>query len=479
VSADLEVALATLEASTARLEDAASPYLLDEVRRGSDEVGQRIADATESIEVASEATRLVPNLLGADGDRRWIVALLTPSEQRGAGGFAGDYAELRGAAGDVELVRTIPASELNGATDAEVQRSVVPAVYRTSYGGYRVGQLWQNLSATPDIPTFGEAIAVAFPLTRGGGPVDGVVTIDPYGVAALLELTGPVTVADWPEALTAENAARVLLFEQYDRLTDDQIDEFQSNVIEAVTDALTTGRLPAPSVLAATLGRAVTGGHLRLWSPEAEAQGLFERLGADGTLEVPADGSDFVQVLTQNASESKIDWYLRRSLVYEPTIEPDTGAIEATATVTLTNTAPTSGVSTYILGEEGGPTKVGENELRLTVLSPHRPTSVRDAAGEDLAVNVSREKGLYAVTVPVELDSGASTTIEFAFAGFVRPTDGNYRLHVRRQPAVVPDEVSVTVHGAPGWAPPTTIIGATELDGDRAATVDVRVERAQ
>ena len=55
-----------------------------------------------------------------------------------------------------------------------------------------------------------------------------MVTIDPYGVAGLLELTGPVTVPDWPEPLTADNAAQVLLFEQYDQLTDDQIDSSRS-----------------------------------------------------------------------------------------------------------------------------------------------------------------------------------------------------------------------------------------------------------
>ena len=57
-------------------------------------------------------------------------------------------------------------------------------------------------------------------------------------------------------------------------------------------------------------------------------------------------------------------------------------------------------------------------------------------------MNIGREKGLYAVTVPVELDSGASTTITFTFAGFLARTDGDYRLQVRRQPAVVPDEVA-------------------------------------
>jgi UDP-N-acetylmuramyl pentapeptide phosphotransferase/UDP-N-acetylglucosamine-1-phosphate transferase len=479
VSADLGTALDTLRASSARLDDAASPYLLDEVRRGSDEVGERITDATNSIEVAAEATRLVPALLGAEGERRWMVALLTPSEQRGAGGFAGDYAEVRAADGVVDLVRTIPASEMNGATDPEVQLAVLPAVYRDHYGGYRPGRFWQNLSATPDVPTFAEAIAAAFPLTRGGGPVDGVVTIDPYGVAALLELTGPVTVSGWPEPLTAENAARVLLFEQYDRLSlEQEVDQFQSDVIEAVTDALTTGTLPPPSVLAATLGPAVAGGHLRLWSPEADAQALFERIGADGTLEAPADGSDFVQVLTQNASESKIDWYLRRAYTYEPTVDPATGAIEATVTVTLTNTAPTTGVSAYVLGEENGPTKVGENEVRLTVLSPHRLSAATGADGEELPVNIAREKGLYAVTVSMELDSGASQTVELTFAGLLSPTDGDYRLHVRRQPAVVPDEVDVTVHGAPGWEPATQVIDPATLEGDRDATVNVRFERA-
>ena len=66
-----------------------------------------------SIEVAAEATRLLPGLLGQDEDRRWIVALLTPSEQRGAGGLAGDYAELRTTGGDVDLVETYSAAELN------------------------------------------------------------------------------------------------------------------------------------------------------------------------------------------------------------------------------------------------------------------------------------------------------------------------------------------------------------------------------
>ena len=92
-------------------------------------------------------------------------------------------------------------------------------------------------------------------------------------------------------------------------------------------------------------------------------------------------------------------------------------------------------------------------------------------------MNIGREKGLYAVTVPVELDSGASTTITFTFAGLLARGDGDYRLHVRRQPAVVPDEVAVTVSTTPGWSPDTAAIDPAALDGDRDVTVDARFER--
>ena len=69
----------------------------------------RVEDAAASIEVAAEATRLLPGPPGPGRDRRWIVAVLTPSELRGAGGLAGDYAELRATDGAVDLVETYPA----------------------------------------------------------------------------------------------------------------------------------------------------------------------------------------------------------------------------------------------------------------------------------------------------------------------------------------------------------------------------------
>ena len=47
-------------------------------------------------------------------------------------------------------------------------------------------------------------------------------------------------------------------------------------------------------------------------------------MGADGRLGTHERGTDFVQLVTQNDGENKIDWYLRRSLAYEASVDPAT-----------------------------------------------------------------------------------------------------------------------------------------------------------
>ena len=455
VSEELEPALLTLQRASERLATFDSGFLVDEVREGAAAVAERVDEATESIEVAAESTRLAPALLGGDGDRRWIVAVLAPSEERGAGGLAGDYAELRASDGDVELVKTLPAGDLNAATDRPAQLAALPDVYRDRYEGFRVDRFWQNLSATPDVPTFGQAIASAYPLLEDGGLVDGVIVIDPEGLAALLELTGPLRIRPWPVPLTSENIIRPLEWGHYEALPDELRDEFQGNVIEAVIDALTSGTLPPVAEMAGILGPEVAAGHLRLWSPEEDPQALFERIGADGRLGPHAPGTDFIQLVTQNAGENKIDWYMRRSLRYEATVDPGTGTLAATATVTITNYAPREGVSSYIIGEEGGPTAPGENELEMTLFSPHKPHGVTDAEGNVLPVSLSRERGLYAVTVFLEIPPGArSATVVVSYRGALEPTDGRYSLTMGRQPAPFADSLEAQVIGAAGWRLP-------------------------
>ena len=467
VSEDLTTALSTLYRSVAELDRIDSPFLVSVVDDAAEEVREEVAQVTESLEVATEATRLLPSLLGAEGEQRWIVAVMSTSELRGAGGLLGDFAEVRLVDGGVEQVRPFDATTINRATDASAQAAAIAPLYAEQYGGYGADHFWQNLSVTPDVETMSSSIASAYPLTAGGGEVDGVLTIDALGLAKLLELTGPVSVPLWPEPITAENAVDVLLFQHYDQLDGAARDRFQGLVVAAVVEAVSSRSLPTPSVFASTLAPAVTGGHLRLWSADPGAEQLFRRIGADGALPTQS-GDDFVQLVTQNGSEAKIDWYLDRSLSYDVALSPGTGKLLATAEVTLVNRAPASGVASYLIGGDvGSPTPAGVNRTVVTLLTPHASVRVTDGSGTAIPVNLGREgAGLYAASVVLEIPPGGTATIRYRLEGAVATSD-RYRLVVGHQPTRRPDQVAVRLRTTGGWAlePPGPAEAAHEEDG--------------
>jgi hypothetical protein len=293
----------------------------------------------------------------------------------------------------------------------------------------------------------GEAVTTLAPRSDVG-PVEGVLGIDPLGLAALVELTGPITVPGWPEALGPDELAEVLLFEQYDTFTDDAaLDAFQTEVLEAVVGALTTDSLPSASSLVATLAPAVAGGHLRLFSTVEDEQGLFDRIGVDGALGAPA-GADYFQLVSQNGSESKIDHFLRRAVDYSVEVDPVTGGATATATVTLTNLAPDSGLDGVVIGgrNEESVTTAGEMRFFTTVFSPMVVVSVSVDGGPERPVQLGSEQGLFTGTVLHRIPSGEASTLVFRLEGALA-AGGSYELVVGRQPTAHADQLTVRAAG--------------------------------
>lgn len=423
-----------------------SDWLVEEARTATAALAEQVAEADASIEVAAETTRLLPSLLGGDRDRRWFVAVLSSSELRGAGGLLGNFAVLSAVDGVIDLEQSAGISRLNASTDP-ADADVLPAVFAAQYASWSPGRFWQNLSVTPDFPTMGEAVRALAPRSDAG-PIDGVIGIDPLGLAALVELTGPVDVASWPVPLGPDNIAEVLLFEQYRAFpADDQVDAFQSDLVSAIVDALTAGELAPPSELAATLAPAVAGGHLRLFSAEDEEQALFERIGADGGLRQPP-AADFFQLVSQNGSESKIDHFLRREVDYAVEIAPDTGATTATVTVTLHNGAPSEGLPSYIIGgrNDTAITAAGEMRFFTTIVTTMAVTSVQVDDGPERPVQLGSEQGLLTGTVLHRIAPGDSSTLVFRLEGRWDP-ELDYRIALGRQPTAHPDAVAVHVGG--------------------------------
>ncbi|HEX7135693.1 MAG TPA: DUF4012 domain-containing protein [Iamia sp.] len=442
--------------------DRRSVWQIPPVRSGIEEVTEAVGDAEGSARTGALAAELGPALLGADGEARYFVAFVSPSEARGTG-FLGNYGVLTVTDGEVDLVDVGRNDELNTA-GAPVKVISGPPEYLARYARFEPESTWENVTFTPDGPTAGQVMAELYEQS-GGSPVDGVIRIDPTGLSRLLRITGPVTVEGLPYALDATNVVSFLEVEQY-RLFEvaDERTDLLGQVAEGVFDALTTGAGPAPARLAGALGPAVEGGHLSVWLRTAEGQELVERLGADGA--VPEVRGDGFGVVTQNAGGGKIDVFMERTIRYDARVDAGTGAVTATAEIGLRNEAPASGEPAYLIGNLID----APNGTNRTWLSVYSPLDLVGLAidGQEVEVDAAVELGRNVWSVFVDIPPGAEAVVEVELAGEVDLSDGTYRWDLLPQTTVRPDRIEATV----------TFLGAriSEAPVERAAPGGVTVD---
>lgn len=490
--ADAHPVLVEVAAATGALRaDLASPtrrsvWQIPPVAEGLDDVTDGVGDAEGSARTAALAAEIGPDLLGLDGEARYFVAFVSPSEARGTG-FLGNYGILSVRDGEVDLVEVGRNDELNGAGE-DPKVITGPPDYLVRYARFEPESTWENVTFTPDGPTAGQVMAELYEQS-GGEPVDGVIRIDPSGLARLLRLTGPVTIAGLPYPLDATNVVSFLQVEQYRlfEVAEDRSD-LLGQVAEGVFTELTTGAGPAPARLARSLGPAVEGGHLSVWLRSPRGRRLVERLGADGA--VPAVVDDGFGVVSQNAGGGKIDVFMQRTIRYDASIDAATGAVTATAVIGLDNGAPEAGEPPYLIGNLiDAPT--GTNRTWLSVYSPLDLVAL-SVDGQEVAVDEGVELGRNVWSLFVDIPPGAEATVTVELAGQVDLSDGTYRFDLLPQTTVRPDDVRVSATFADariaavaaGRTPP----GGLEVDGatvraggggeQGAWTVAVIVERS-
>lgn len=440
------VASTALGRASGRLQSVHSPWLVPPLADRLDRLSRSVAGRWDDARRAALAFDVAPALLGHGGPRRYFLAVQNPAELRASGGFIGSFGEMAVADGRFSLDRTGRVRDLNPGGDPGGRKIVAPADYIARYARFQPHLLWQNVTMSPDFPTVGRAIAGLYPQS-GGRAVDGVVAIDPIGLAAILGVVGPVQVPGWPVPLTSENAPRILLHEHYLVLDGEARIDFLSGVVDALWQRLTTTSVSLVE-LARALGPVVAQKHLVLTSVHTSEQRAFHQLGMAGAMAPTRD--DALGVVTQNAGGNKIDWFLRRSVEYRARLEPSTGMVRARARVTLRNEAPVTGLSPFVIGSETvPPLPQGANKLYLSVYSPLLLDGAR-VDGVDHLLESDLELGRHVYSTYVTIPAGGSVTVELDLVGRIGIGD-RYRLQLHRQAFLAPDEVTVFVEVPDGW----------------------------
>ena len=196
-----------------------------------------------------------------------------------------------------------------------------------------------------------------------------MIAIDPVGLAALLTFTGTVTVRRLDTPITPTPPPTSCCASQYLALEDNaaRIDALES-LARATFDRLTTGDLPGPRTIADTLGDAVAGGTCTCTPPTPSSRrcsGDWASTAHSGRRRgrLPRRGEQ-QRHGQQGRPVPRAADRLRRH------VDPRTGAVDATATVTLTNTASSSGLPSYVIGSAVSgpdPPPLGTNRTYLSI----------------------------------------------------------------------------------------------------------------
>ncbi len=167
------------------------------------------ADLAQVLDLLSAANWL----LGVSEPRTFLVQTMDRAELRPTGGFTGQYGELQIQGGrvapfslrDISLVEYIDSSRTIG--------QFAPPQYRTWWPFANWGLRDSNLSA--DFPTSAQ-IAIAQYELEVGHQIDGVILFTPFLVEHILQIIGPVYVAEYKDTITAQNLEDRLHYYQQD-----------------------------------------------------------------------------------------------------------------------------------------------------------------------------------------------------------------------------------------------------------------------
>ncbi|HEY4331572.1 MAG TPA: hypothetical protein VGM78_03340, partial [Ilumatobacteraceae bacterium] len=227
-----------------------------------------------------------------------------------------------------------------------------------------------------------------------------------------------------------------------------QQDEGQRPDLLAAVSAATVakilgGSLPAPQVLAAKLGPAALEGHISAWAKRPDEESFLGLVGMDNALPSSTDANasaDGLAVVDNNASGNKIDNFLQRSIDYAPVYTRSSGTETATLTVTLKNTAPSSGYPDYVIGNTLG-IPSGTNR---TILSVYTRLAVSSFTVDGVKKSPTRdsELGWNVYSRFIDIPPGGTVTVVLNMSG--RTSAGSYQLLYR--PQDLPHADTLTVH---------------------------------
>lgn len=386
--------------------------------------------------------RQLPDILGADGERKYLLAILNPAEMLYSGGTALSYAPVTVSDGRVTIGATV---------DTDANRAMFqPRYWRKVQGNpFHRGPIRVALGGmAPSWPIAGEETLNAWRSLRGRN-MSGLIAVDVIALARLSEITGPMKVPGYGR-VDSTNLVETLVGSYDDYADTDGRERKAANralVPLFVERLLDTGQLPDK---VRVLADAAAGRHFAVYFRDDKVQATLDDLAISGDLS--STKHDYLGVFTQNAVPSKTDYWQSRTVRSDVRLRPDGSARVALEVEIHNDSAPYAGPGTD--PQQGYFTRWAH--LSVGSFLARRAVVERVSVdGVPIDFTVGDYFGRPFVRHTIELPPQARRTVRLEYdvpAAAVRDGDSlTYRLDLDPQGMVRPQSVSVRVHLPEGF----------------------------
>ena len=265
---------------------------------------------------------LVPQLLGVDRSRTYLILIQNEDELRPTGGFLSAVARVTLDAGRIV---TMTVSDAYTVDDFSKPYGDPPAPLRDYMGS----ELWvfRDSNWSPDFPTSARKAIELYTYTQGGR-IDGAIALNQHVVEAVVAGLGSISIVSGDPPVTADT---IRAYMRSAWAPSDQVDaaqwleerkDFMSRLAQAVLDrVLNSGdQTDWPALGRALLG-VLRSRDLQVYLVDDSLAQPIARAGWAGAVR-PTDG-DYLMVVDANLGFNKVNALMHQSIAYSVTLGAD------------------------------------------------------------------------------------------------------------------------------------------------------------
>lgn len=310
---------------------------------------EKLTTVNDTFQAAAALAPVASNLLGANGDRTYLLVAQNTAELRASGGFPGSVGTLTISNGHISLGSfTTVYDMLNEDTSSSI---TLTDEEKTLFYGY-TRYSWDN-GFNPDFARVGSIWAASYN-DRNNAHVDGVISLTPSVVQKLLaSLNTSITLTDGTK-LDGSNATKVLEHDLYwkylsnekvvssggNDITDALFSEAAGLAFEKVLNNFDSTML---TKLSSVLMESSADREVMAWMSDSSEQNAMETIGCSGSLDSSTQQQPTVGAFMNIWTGSKLGWWFG--------LDTSIGSVQTSADGTRTYHVTTT-VSNYLTSEE-------------------------------------------------------------------------------------------------------------------------------